>query len=83
MIPDCGLSVHRISEYCAASVSFIANLGLIFLIAIRTSNELRVYSRVLLANCLIDLFFTSSSFLIDAVRWHRADAAFKGVFSTG
>ncbi|KAH7721384.1 hypothetical protein AAVH_11129 [Aphelenchoides avenae] len=68
MIPDCGLSVHRVSEYCAASVSFIANIGLILLIMIRTSKEMRVYSKVLLANCIIDLFFTSTSFIVDAVR---------------
>jgi hypothetical protein len=68
MTPDCGTDVHRISECCAATVSYVANFLLMMLIVFRTPKELRVYGRVLLANCVVDLTFTTASFVIEAVR---------------
>lgn len=67
MREECAIDVHRISECCAAAVSYVANFVLILLILFRTSKELHVYGRVLLVNCIVDVVFTTTSFVIEAV----------------
>lgn len=67
MIPECGIDVHCVSKLFSAVVGYAANFTLLLLIVFRTSKELRVYGRVLLVNCIVDLLYTTASFVIDAV----------------
>lgn len=64
---ECGIDIHRVSECGSAALSYSANLLLLYMVLFRTPKELTVYSRVLLANCIEDLVFTSTSFFIEVV----------------
>lgn len=59
--------VHRLSEFAAALFSYVANLLLIALMITRTPRDLKVYSRILLLNCIIDMVFTTTSFILEVV----------------
>lgn len=68
MLPECGIDFNRVRECCAAALSYTANIALVYLILFRSSTPLRVYGRVLLVNCLVDLVFTTASLMIESVR---------------
>lgn len=66
-LPECGINVHRVSEALATSLGYATNGILIWMILFRTSSELKVYSRVLLVTCIIDVLFATASFVIEVV----------------
>lgn len=66
-MPACLGVEFRISEYVASSLSLLANFTLILLIALKSTQDLRVYSRLLLCNAVIELMFTASSFIVELV----------------
>lgn len=66
-LPDCGINIHRVSEILATSLGYAANAILMWMILFRTSSELKVYSRVLLVTCIIDVVFATASFVIEVV----------------
>lgn len=58
----------RAAEQIAAALSLSSNLVLVLLILLKSTRELRVYSRMLLCNVFIELMFTASSFIVELVR---------------
>lgn len=54
-------------EVCSATASVFANVLVALLVVFRTPKELKVYRRVLLCNCVVDLFYTTVSYMIELV----------------
>ncbi|KAH7710479.1 hypothetical protein AAVH_22217, partial [Aphelenchoides avenae] len=48
-------------EFNSASLSMIANLSLIYLVIFHTPPELKIFRRVLMCNCFVDVFYTVSA----------------------
>lgn len=65
--PRCLPPEYRWNEYFAAMGSYLLNITLILLIVYRSNKEIRVYSRVLLASCVFDLFFATACFVVELV----------------
>lgn len=55
-------------ELASAVTSLAANAILFVLIIFRTPDELKVYTKVLLCNCVIDVFYTAVAYFIELVR---------------
>lgn len=64
------IDLKQILEYIGNAFSFlglILNITLLYLIITKTSNNLRDYRRILLQNCIVDLFFNFIQLLTSAV----------------
>ncbi|KAH7717101.1 Protein Y9C9A.5 [Aphelenchoides avenae] len=59
-------TLSPVNSLFTGSVSMIANLILLLLIYGRTSKELRVYSRILIQNCVVDMCYTATVLLTEA-----------------
>lgn len=60
-------TLSPVNSLFTGSVSMLANLILLLLIYSRTSKELRVYSRILIQNCVVDMCYTATVLLTEAV----------------
>ncbi|KAE9556403.1 hypothetical protein FO519_000443 [Halicephalobus sp. NKZ332] len=60
------MTIHQLSDLIAGSVSIVLNSILIYLIIMRTTRELRIYSRILIQNAVIDLVFTIITMITQA-----------------
>lgn len=67
MKPLCISSAARWNEYVVSTLSHLMNGLLIFLIVARSPNEIRIYKRVLLLNCAVDLLFTTACLIVGMV----------------
>lgn len=67
MKPPCLPAWYSWTERTTAVSSYLVNALLILLIVFRTPRNLRVYRRMLICNSLVDLFFTTTSLLIELV----------------
>lgn len=67
MKPSCLGETFRLAEYGLATLSLLLNATLFLLILLKTNRELKVYSRVLLCNCVTETLFTLFSVLVEYV----------------
>jgi hypothetical protein len=58
---------HYYNDWVASIFSIISNLLLLHLILKYTTKELKGYSKIMLQNCCIDLFFTVIVFITKPV----------------
>lgn len=65
--PPCLSEGYRTASYVSTSLGLFLNALAIVLIVFRTTKELRVYSRVLLGNCVVDVLFIVVTFVVDLV----------------
>ncbi|KAH7720922.1 hypothetical protein AAVH_11560 [Aphelenchoides avenae] len=63
--PPCLSEGYRTTSYLSTSLGLFLNALAIVLILFRTTKELRVYSRVLLGNCVVDVLFIVVTFVVD------------------
>lgn len=54
-------------ELASASLSLVANTALAILVLFRTPSEMKIYRRVMLCNCAVDIIFTAASYAIELV----------------
>lgn len=54
-------------ELASASLSLVANTVLGILVLFRTPCEMKIYRRVLLCNCAVDILFTVAAYAIELV----------------
>ncbi|KAH7707457.1 7TM GPCR protein [Aphelenchoides avenae] len=71
MKPHCLPDWYGRIELSSATISICANTLLIFLILFKTPHDLKVYSRVLLCNCVVDIFYTVSAYMIELHMYFR------------
>lgn len=66
-MPPCVPSYLERTETVTAVACLVINVVLALLIVYRTPTELRVYSRVLMTNCVMDVVFTFTVMLFQLV----------------
>lgn len=67
MAPECVGSALTTVESITAVISVFLNVVLASLIVFATPKELQDYSRVLLASCVIELFFAAAGYFLETV----------------
>ena len=62
--------IAPINDITTGTLSIIGNLILILLVIFRSTKELKIYSRLLILNCMVDLFYTISVLVTQPVDLH-------------
>lgn len=68
-------TIHDIADFVTFSLSFGANILLLWLIAFKTSKEFKVYSLVLALCAFTDAIFALCSPIASPVSWKVQEAA--------
>lgn len=63
--------ISPINDMLTGTLSIVSNIILILLVIFRSTEELKVYSRLLILNSVVDLCYTISVLVTQPVRFKR------------
>ena len=61
--------IIELSDWFSGIVAIIANVFVVYLIVTKTTNELRVYSRILIQSCIVDITFAIITLITNSVSY--------------